>query len=105
MEAFLLILGGIAAVVGLLIYGSFVWGFVCMKFYYWFVLPVFPDLPHITFYHAVGLFIFIGLFRIHESKTKTLDGAEIKEETNWVLSLILPWVVLGAAYLIKVIIY
>lgn len=105
MEAFLLILGGIAAFAGILIYSSFAWGFVCMKFYYWFILPVFTDLPRIDFYQAVGLFIFFGLFRITTHQKKYIDGKEITEKTDWIMGVVAPWVVLGAAYFIKVIIY
>ncbi|MFM2393161.1 MAG: hypothetical protein RLZZ546_1143, partial [Bacteroidota bacterium] len=41
----------VAAIIGFfLMYNTLTWGLVCFKFWYWFGLPVFVDLPHIDFW-------------------------------------------------------
>jgi hypothetical protein len=52
----------------LLCYEIFLWGVVCWKFWLWFVLPIFPELPTISFVHAVGLSLFISLFKNHSTQ-------------------------------------
>lgn len=78
---------------------SLSWGFALYKFWYWFILPVFPGLPEITFWHAVGLFLLIGFFRIG-------DGQVIKDEykqktTGAIMSIITPWITLLIGYVLK----
>ena len=99
MEILLLAFAIITLIVLLILYSSFSWGFALYKFWYWFILPVFPMLPEITFWHAVGLFLFIGFFRIG-------DGQVIKDEykektTGTIMSIILPWVTLLMGYILK----
>lgn len=67
-------------------YSAFSWGFVFYKFYYWFLLTVFTTLPHINYYEAVGLMLFVGLFKNHFSKENKED------EVNWGLFLCYPWI-------------
>ncbi len=83
----------------LVLYGSFSWGFVLYKFWYWFILPVFPTLPEITFWHAMGLFLFIGFFRIGDGqviKDKYKDGAG-----TIFGNLLSPWVLLLVGHIIN----
>jgi hypothetical protein len=99
MEILLLAIGIIALIVVLILYSSLSWGFALYKFWYWFILPVFPGLPEITFWHAVGLFLFIVFFRIG-------DGQIIKDEykektTGVIMSIITPWVTLLIGYMLK----
>lgn len=99
MEILLLAFAIITLIVLLILYSSFSWGFALYKFWYWFILPVFPMLPEITFWHAVGLFLFIGFFHIG-------DGQVIKDEykektTGTIMSIILPWVTLLMGYILK----
>lgn len=95
MEVLLTVLGGLALVAGLIIYNAFAWGFVLYKFYYWFLIPVFPELPPIDFYEAVGLMICVGLFdRQNPTDYKTSDGVKIEKDENWVVSILTPWIVL-----------
>lgn len=101
MEALLLFLGGIAAVALIILYSSFTWGFVLYKFYYWFLLPVFTTLPQITFWQAVGVMIFIGLFKDHSTKKQTLGGTELKTEPQWASIIVAPWLVLSLAWIVK----
>ena len=69
----------------LLTYTSFMGGLVVYKFWYWFLLPVFHDLPHITYAQAVGLMFFIGLFKYH-GKSNEHD----KDMENLTMTLVAP---------------
>ncbi len=90
---------------GMLIYSTMSWGWVCFKFWGWFVLPLFVDtnihLPEITFLQACGLMFFIGLF-------KNSYGSSIKKEYRdenaaTTSILISPWLTLLIAWLFMII--
>lgn len=66
-------LGVVALLVIVLIYSSLSWGFVLFKFYGWFLIPVFTQLPAINCWKSVGLMFIIGLFCIY-------SGEHIKKE-------------------------
>jgi len=84
------------------LYGAASWGLVMYKFWYWFLLPVFPSLPHVTFAHAVGLAVFVGLFHTVQSQ---VIKKEYKDETQgMVLAIIAPWVTLVFGWLIHLVI-
>ena len=88
---------------GMIIYSSFSWGFVLFKFWHWFMMPVFFTLPSISFYQAVGILLFIGVF-----KTKVLE-VPLKDEfidskkkiNNIIIRVIAPWMVLLMGILMK----
>ena len=97
MEALIALLGILALVAGLVLYSSLSWGYVCFKFWYWFVLPVFTELPHVTFWQAVGLMFFISLFRNPGGKKSDSDKSDI----NWGLIIASPWLTLIVAWFFK----
>lgn len=107
------ILMAVAALIALIIfislvvfYQAFSWGYVLFKFWFWFLLPVFVTLPSITFYQAVGLMLFIGLFKNHVT-TKKIKKEYMDQEnktSDQVIPFLLPWLVLGIGYLVKLII-
>lgn len=101
MEALLTILGGIVGIGLLMLYSAFSWGFVFYKYYYWFILPVFTTMPHIAFVQAVGLMMFVGLFKTIDGTEMHIDGKKVEKKPAYVLAVILPWLVLGIAYFIK----
>src|ERR1035437_10730738 len=81
-------------------YGALSWGFVCWKFWYWFLLPVFPALPHIVFLQAVALMMFVSIL-------KTQPSQYIKPEyTNQSIAniglLIAPWLILLLGWIVKI---
>lgn len=81
-----------------IVYGALTWGLVVSKFWVWFLLPVFPDLPAITFVQAIGLSLFIGLF--HTVNTQVVQK-EYKDETQGtILVVIAPWVTLGFGWIV-----
>lgn len=84
-------------------YDSFTWGLVTWKFWMWFVLPVFPTLPLITFLQAVGLSMFIGLFKNQISQQ--VKKEYVDQSSTLTLTLLIPWLVLICGWIIKLIIY
>jgi hypothetical protein len=101
MEALFLLVGAMGLMVVGLIYGAFAYGFVVYKMWYWFLTPVFTTLPHISLYQAIGIGLFIGLFRNSMSPEYEFKGETLKEKTKWGTMILFPWFTLGAAYLIK----
>lgn len=100
-QAGLILLGTLAGIAILLIYSAFAWGFVLYKLYGWFLMPVFTTLPVITFTQAVGIMLFLRLFKSTDSKEKKIGDQKIKSETNWGLALSAPWIVLAITAFIK----
>lgn len=87
-------------VLGAMIYGSFSWGFVCFKFWYWFILPIFPSLPSLTFYQCVGLFFFIGLFNISNVNSFNYNKTDEQRNNELAGSILAPWLTLVIGWLI-----
>jgi len=102
MIAIPVILGLIVIFSIILFYGVLVQGLLIYKFYYWFLLPVFSDMPHITFAMAMGLSLVISLF-----KTTNVNDIkkEYKEENTKYVLLLTPWLLLLLGWIIKLIIY
>jgi hypothetical protein len=100
LEGLLMLLGGLALIVLAIFYGALTHGLVLWKFWYWFLLPVFPALPVVTFIQCVGLMVFIGLFRHADSQ---VIKKEYKDEAlSNTIPIILPWIVLGIGYFVHV---
>lgn len=99
MEFLLIVFFGIFVIGSMVLYSSLSWGYVCLKFWYWFILPVFTTLPHIEFWQAVGLMFFIGLFGAH-----SISGIkkEYKDQTVIISGFIItPWLTLLVGYFFK----
>ena len=79
-----------------LIYYTVSWGVVVYNFYNWFLLPVFTTLPIITFSSALGLGLFLDLFRSSNKR--------IKEKHTIYLTVLNPWILLTIGYILKLII-
>lgn len=102
MEIIVTLFCTVALIIFVILYGSFVWGFVMYKFWYWFILPVFPMLPHISFWQAVGLMFFIGLFKNHTSN-RSIKEDYLKDDksSTFVAGLIIPWAILAIAAIVN----
>jgi hypothetical protein len=101
METLLVIIGVIVLLLFFLVYGAISWGFVTYKFWYWFILPVFPTLPEIEFWQAVGLMFFISLFK---GSGATNDNKTNKEKNTYLgTTIILPWLLLLLAYIVNIV--
>lgn len=94
-EALITLIGALGLLTGIILYSTLSWGYVCFKFWYWFILPVFTELPHCTFWQCVGLMFFISLFRNQGAKKSDSN----KQDINWGLLIISPWLTLLVAYL------
>ena len=96
-EVLLSLLGASAFLVGAFIYGALSWGYVLLKFWSWFVLPVFPNMPHISFAQAVGL---VFVFALITHKDADYIKYEFKESitTQVVDSMAAPWLMLICAW-------
>lgn len=103
MEVVITLIGVIILIEILILYGGFSWGYVLFKFWTWFLIPVFPNLIHITYYQAIGIMLVISLF-----KNKYLEGIknEYKDiKKNFIIGLITPWLTLIFAYFIYIFIH
>lgn len=97
MVVIITILGVLMLIAALVIYGIFSWGLVLYKFWYWFLLPVFTTLPSINFWQAIGLCLFVSLFKNHNSQT---IKKEYREDNAVYTSIIAPWIVLFIGWII-----
>ena len=57
-----------------------------------FLLPVFPALPAISYFAAIGLFMFTHIFRISVPSESETDSNN--KTNNFLSNLVLPWVTL-----------
>ena len=87
----------ILVVIGIIVYDALSWGLVLYLFYPWFVLPVF-DLPEILFIQAVGLSLFISLFKNHNDES--IKSEYIDNGRKMLVFFSAPWIVLFMGWLI-----
>lgn len=103
MEALLTLIGTIGVVAILIIYGSLSWGFVSYTLYNWFILPVFPELPHFTVTQFIGFSLFANTIIRHSS---VYIKDEYKEKSTEYAAMVLnPWLVLLFAWLLKIVLF
>lgn len=104
----MLLLGILAVLLVLaatIIYTSFSWGFVMFKFWYWFLLPVFTTLPKIDYWQAIGLILFLMLFKTIQTKRAVKDEYLDDDKTSpYVSSILIPWITLGIGFFLHLII-
>ena len=82
----------------MLFYSAFSWGVVTYNFWYWFLIPLFPEAPEITFTLAVGVHMLLALFKNHNNETikeKYKDKA-----MGWAVYMLSPWLTLLAGLII-----
>lgn len=103
MESLLVLLMTLGFALLMVAYVGFSWGFVVWKFWYWFLLPVFPALPAITFIQAVGIMFFISLFKTTPSQT--LKDDYINKQITTAMFILAPWIAFAAGWFIKLLIY
>jgi len=91
LEGIIAILGFLGILIVCIAYDALVWGLVGYKFWYWFLIPIFPTLPTILFWQAVGLMFFITLFKSMGQLVKK----EYKDNNTEALGVIIyPWILL-----------
>lgn len=92
-------LGIVILIAVLFFYDALSWGLVASKYWVWFALPIFPELPELSFGYAVGLMCLAGLFRY---KNTEVIKKEFKDSsTTNVLMIIYPWLFLFFGWIIK----
>ena|SRR5687767_6539428 len=82
MKEFTSCLGALLLVVGVMVYGVVVGGWAVDRFYYWFLLPVFPTAPLITFSQAIGISFILLLFKNHQVESKNPYESESDKNTR-----------------------
>jgi len=98
LEAIIVILGFLGLMIFFLAYDALTWGLVCYKFWYWFLMPVFPTLPQIVFWQAVGLMFFISLFR---NPVLGIMKKEYRDDNaQTIATIIVPWIALVVGYFV-----
>ena len=100
LELFIALLGAAALTVLAFFYGAFAWGFVAYKFWYWFLLPVFPLVPEVTLIQCVGLMTFMALF--HTNAPQIVKKEFRDETTQNLLPILAPPLVLLVGWCVHV---
>lgn len=101
MELLLLLLGVILLVPILVLYTSFAWGYVASILYIWFILPIFPNAPELTWIQLASIMIFLNCF-IKVSKTHIKEEYE-DNSAQWTNMILNPWLTLLGAWIFKII--
>lgn len=88
MEVIITILGVLALIPIIICYSVFSKSFVCYKFYYWFILPLFPELIELSLIQVVGvIFLITSISNKHYCNIKK----EYKDDSNMWVSLVSPY--------------
>lgn len=80
------------------IYSAWSWGFIAYKFYGWFILSSFNNLPHFTILQCVGFCLIISCLT-RQSKLIVKDEFRDKK-TEIVMDIIAPWIYLFLGWII-----
>ena len=104
----MLLLGILAALLifaATITYTSFSWGLVMLKFWYWFLIPVFITVPHINYWPAMGLIVFLMLLKTANVKRNIKEQYLDDDKTTPItIGILAPWITLGVGYFIYLII-
>ena len=98
MAAIFAVLVALGLIFLALLYSSFSWGCVMYFFYGWFILPIFPEAPHLAMMQLVGISFFLNALlrgNSHGSDDKKDEGSTVG------VALALPWLVLFLGWLFK----
>ena len=104
--AMVMLAGFATLIIGALIYSPLAWGFVLFKYWYWFVTPVFDNIPNIGYAESVGLMFCVNMFK-NKAITPTIKKEYLKDNKNGhsILAYLLPWITILIAYLFKTVLY
>jgi hypothetical protein len=73
MKNILIFLNSLAGLLVSLTYSTFIWGFITFKFYNWFFIEKFDDMPIVTINFFIGLSLFIQALFPKQLITKPKD--------------------------------
>lgn len=83
----------------LVLYNAFAWGVVFMKYYYWFIFPVFGELPTLTLTNFIGIgAVITGIMAI--PIYPTIKKEFRSNNDDWAFPFIKPWIFLFFAWFI-----
>jgi hypothetical protein len=101
--AFLAVIGIFALVCLLWLYGIFAYGFVAVKLWAWFVVPVFHTEYSFGILQAAGLFMFVRFFtQNYNIKVNSQDERPVTDKIAEIfIPIIVPWMTLGLAWILK----
>lgn len=101
--AFLIIIGSFVLLSLLWLYGIFAYGFVAVKLWAWFVVPIFHTEYTFGILQAAGLFMFVRFFTgNHNIKVNSQDDRPIADKIAEVfVPILIPWATLLLAWLLK----
>ena len=100
--ALLAVIGVFALLALLWLYGIFAYGFVAVKLWAWFVVPVFHTSVTFGILQAAGLFMFVRFFTT-EYKMPVTDPDETMEQkiAKVMVPIIVPWATLFFGWLLR----
>jgi hypothetical protein len=82
----------------------FVWPFILMKYYYWFMPHIDTEYKNLDYSFFVAVLMLIQFFYIRFVVLSKSNNKEETSNTKILAKLIVPWLSLGLAYLVYVII-
>ncbi len=99
MNILLALLGAVLLIPLLTIYSAFCWGLVTSILWGWFIVPLFPDMPVLTWTQLIGI---MCVFSCFNHRSKVAIKKEFKDDNSfWIGYLTAPWVTLISAWIIK----
>ena len=101
--AFLVLVGVFALTALLWVYGIFAYGYVAVKLWAWFVVPVFHTEFTFGILQAAGLFMFVRFFTNgHTAKIDSTDSRPMSDKVAEVfVPIVTPWATLLLAWILK----
>ena len=100
--AFLMVLGVLVLLPIAWLYGVFAYGFVAVKLWAWFVVPIFHTTINFGILQAAGLFIFVRFFTSeHQMPATHPDETTEQKIAKAILPIIVPWVTLLFGWFLK----
>ena len=90
-------------ITGVIVYSAFSWGFVSHIAYGWFILPVFPTLPHFTVLQFVGFALFLST--IFRSSGSNIKDEYVDKSKFWQTIILAPWLALAMSWLLHLIFF
>ena len=99
MQQLLIFIGSVVVVLGLILYSAFSWGFVATIISEWYIIPLFPWFPVLTWKQYAGIMLFINCF-FHKYNGENIKD-EFKKDRAGIGYLVNPWGVLLVSYILK----
>ena len=86
------------------LYTIFSYGFVSLKLWNWFILPLFPNMPSLNILTAMGLTSVFGWFNSRQFYKLKYKGEKIEQNLDTTIFIILPWITLIFAWVLHLLI-